>query len=32
MQVSKKVTKSGAVTLPRGVRQETGICSCEIKK
>lgn len=25
MQVSKKVTKSGAVTLPRGVRQETGI-------
>ena len=25
MQVSKKVTNSGAVTLPRGVRQETGI-------
>lgn len=25
MQVSKKVTKSGGVTIPRGIRQETGI-------
>ena len=25
MAVSKKITKSGAVTLPRMVRQETGI-------
>lgn len=25
MQVSKKVTKSGGITLPRGIRQETGI-------
>ena len=25
MEVSKKITKSGAVTLPRMVRQETGI-------
>lgn len=25
MEVSKKITKSGAVTLPRMIRQETGI-------
>ncbi len=25
MVVSKKITKSGAVTLPRQIRQETGI-------
>lgn len=25
MQVSKKVTRSGGVTIPRGIRQETGI-------
>lgn len=25
MTVSKKVTKSGAITLPRQIRQETGI-------
>ena len=25
MQASKKVTKGGGVTIPRGIRQETGI-------
>lgn len=25
MQVSKKITKNGGITIPRGIRQETGI-------
>lgn len=25
MQMSKKVTKGGGITIPRGIRQETGI-------
>ena len=25
MDATKKVTKSGGITLPRGIRQETGI-------
>lgn len=25
MQTSKKVTKGGGITIPRGIRQETGI-------
>ncbi len=25
MQTSKKVTRSGGITIPRGIRQETGI-------
>lgn len=25
MQLNKKITKSGSITIPRGVRQETGI-------
>lgn len=25
MQVSKKITKGGGITIPRGMRQETGI-------
>lgn len=25
MQANKKITKSGGITIPRGIRQETGI-------